>query len=223
MTGVGSANPRGLVVRGSLDDAGDAGRVHLDDGRADAVGSRVNGDLAAVRRIGRLVNVVHAEQRGWMAMVQLDDDLVGLVAEGGRASHRGCEHDAAAGGQVAGLHHGPMHRAQKAVARHLRHQRQVHVEEAGLAGVDARAQTPESDLVGRAEADGVGLGQRAVERGAGGSAGEHADLKLAAGLMLRDGPLGDGRGDGFGRAGRSEAAEADGLAVLDQRGSLLGG
>ena len=40
--------------------------------------------------------------------------------------------------------------------------------------------------------------------------------------VLGGGPLGDGHGNGLGRAGRCEAAEADGLAVLDQRGSLLG-
>ena len=138
-----------------------------------------------MRRVGRLVNIVHAQQRGRMAVVQLDDDLLGLVAKGRRATHRGCEHDAAARGQVAGLHHGPMHRPQEAVAGGLRHQRQVHVEEARLAGVDARAQS-RVGLVRRAKADGVGLGQRAIERRAGGSAGEHADLEFASGLVLGD-------------------------------------
>jgi hypothetical protein len=48
-------------------------------------------------------------------------------------------------------------------------------------------------------------------------------LKFASGLVFGGGALGNGRGDGFGSASRSEAAEADGLAVPDQRGSLLGG
>ena len=114
-----------------------------------------------------------------------------------------------------------MHRTQKAVAGGLRHQRQVHVEEARLSGIDARTQR-RVGLVRRAEADGVGLGQGAVERRAGGGAGQHADLKFASGLMLGSGTLGNGHRDGFRRTGRSEAAKADGLAVPDQRGSLLG-
>ena len=40
-----------------------------------------------MRRIGRLVDIVHAEQRGRMPVVQFDDDLLGLVAECRRAAH----------------------------------------------------------------------------------------------------------------------------------------
>ena len=74
-----------------------------------------------------------------MMTVQLDEHLACHVAEGGRGAHCGGEHDAAARGEVGGFHHGQIHRPEEAVASHLRHQRKVQVEEARLAGVDARA------------------------------------------------------------------------------------
>src|ERR1022692_479756 len=57
-------------------------------------------DLAAGRRIGRLINVVHGEQGGRGAMVQLDNDLLRLAAERGRATDRRCENDAATRGDI---------------------------------------------------------------------------------------------------------------------------
>ena len=83
VTGVGFGESARLIVRGGLHHARDARRVHLDHRRADAVGSRIDGDLAAVRRVGRFVDIVHAEQRGRMAMVQLDEDLLGLLQKVG--------------------------------------------------------------------------------------------------------------------------------------------
>ena len=135
----------------------------------------------------------------------------------GAAPTAGGQHDAAAGGDVGGLDHGPVHRAQEAVARHLRHQRQVHVEEARLPGVDAVAQV-RIGLVRSAEADGFGLRQRAIERRTRGGAGEDADLKFTAGLVLGDGAFGQGERNRFGRASRGEPAETNGLAVLDHGG-----
>ena len=107
------------------------------------------------------------------------------VAEGGRGAHSGGQHDAAAGGDIARFHHGHIHRTEEAVARHLRHQRQVHVEEARLAGVDAVAQVG-IGLVGRAETDRLGFGQRAIERRAGRGAGQDADLELLPGIVRGD-------------------------------------
>ncbi len=98
-----------------------------------------------------------------MLRVQLDDDLVGLLAECGRRADRGGQHDAAARRDVGCFHHGPVHGTQEAVAHGLRQHRQVHVEEARLAGVDALAQDGVG-LVRRAETDRLGLGQRAIQR-----------------------------------------------------------
>jgi len=64
-----------------------------------------------------------------------------------------------------------MNRTQKAVAHHLRQQREVHVDEARRAGIDLLAQIGVG-LIGSPEANGFGFGERAIERWAGGSAGE---------------------------------------------------
>ena len=119
---------------------------------------------------------------GWRRLSSIRTFL-GAAEKRRRGAHRGAEHDAAARGDVAGFHHRPIHRAQEAIANDLRQHRKVHVDEARLPVVDRRAQGG-IRLIGRAEADGVGLGQRAIERWPGGGAGEHADLKLAAGFVF---------------------------------------
>ena len=47
-------------------------------------------------------------------------------------------------------------------------------------------------------------------------------LEDPARLVLGDGPLRNGHGDGFRRAGRREAAKTDRLAMPNQRRRLLG-
>ena len=115
-----------------------------------------------------------------------------------------------------------MDRSQEAVAHGLRQQRQVHVNETHFAGVDLRAQQ-RVGLVGRAEADGLGVGEGGIERPAGGCAGEDADLELAAERVFLFGAFGERARNGLGSASRREAAEADGFAVLNEGGGLFGG
>ncbi len=98
----------------------------------------------------------------------------------------------------------------------------MHVEEMRLAGVDAFAQVLVG-LIGRAELDGIGPGEFAIERGAGGGAGDDADLEVPAGGVFGAGLGGDGGGDDFGGAGGGESAEADHLVVLDEGGGFVGG
>jgi hypothetical protein len=97
----------------------------------------------------------------------------------------------------------------------------VHVEEMRLAGVDAGAQVLVR-LIGRAELDGIGLGEGAVERRAGGGTGDDADLEIAAGGVFGLGFFRDGGGDDFGGTGGGETAEADDLVVLDECGGFFG-
>ena len=85
----------GFVGEVGFDDAGDLGGIDLDEGLAGAVGGFVDRDRAAVRRIIRLVDVVHAEERRGMVVVELDEDLVRDVAERGRGADRGGEDDGA--------------------------------------------------------------------------------------------------------------------------------
>ena len=150
----------------------------------------------------------------------LDQHFSGTRYKRRRRAHRTREHDAAARSDVASFHHRPVHRPQEAVAHNLRQHGKVHIDKARLASVDGRAQRG-IRLIRSAEADGSGLGQRAIERRSGGSAGQHADLELAARLVFLPGAPGDPERDRLGRAGRREAAETYRLAVLDVAGSLF--
>ncbi len=141
-----------LILQVRLHNADDLRTRHRNDRRPDAIARRINRNLPAIRRIGRLVDVVDTQQRRRIAPVQFDQDIVGLIAESRRGSHSRSEHDAAARRHVASLHHRPIHMAQKPVAGHLRHQRKVHVAERRLALIDSIPQVVVG-LVRSAEAD----------------------------------------------------------------------
>src|ERR1022692_1627866 len=131
----------------------------------------------------------------------------------------GGEYDAPAGGDIGGFPHGDGHRTEEAVARHLRHQREVEVEEARLSRVDAVAQVAVG-LIGRTKLDGLCFGEGAIERRAGRGAGQDTNLELLPGIMGSDGAFGNRQRNRFGRAGRGESAETDVLSMVDQRGGF---
>ena len=157
MRGVASREGRALVLVVHFHDAGDLARVRDDDGRADAVRGAVDGDLAAVRGIGGLVDIVHAAQRGRAGGGSARSGSFPPSAEGGRGADRRREQDLALGRDIGGLDDGPVERPEEAVAHGLRDVGEVHVEERAGAGVDARAQGGVG-LVGGA--GGGGGGQR---------------------------------------------------------------
>src|SRR5271165_7467798 len=90
-----------------------------------------------MRRVGRLIYVVHAEQGGRVSAVEFDKNLLSFSDKCGSRSNRRSKNDATAGGYIAGLHHRPMHRTEKSIAHRLRQHGKMHVEKAGLARVDA--------------------------------------------------------------------------------------
>ena len=212
----------GLVGEVGEHHAGDLLRIDDAHRRTGTVGRRVDRDLAAHRRILRLEDIVHAEQRRRMARIELDDHLVGHAHVGIRSANRGRQHHAATRRQVTGLDHGPVNRPQVPIAYVLRHHRQVHIDKAHLPGVDLLAQRSVR-LVGRTEGNRLGFGQRTVERRTGRRTGQHADLELPAGVMLTLGLACQRRRHGLGRTGRSKSAESDCLAVRDKLSCLLGG
>lgn len=115
-----------------------------------------------------------------------------------------------------------MNGAKKAVANGLRQLGQVHVVKLCPPLVNAFSQI-RIILVGRAEQDGLGPGQRAVERMAGGRAGDDANPEWLARGMGLHGTGRDGFGNFLGSASGREAAKSDSLAVLNQGGDLGGG
>ena len=154
-----------------------------------------------------------------MMAIQLDNHLLGQIAERRRRPNAGGQHNASAGREVGRFNYRYIHGTEEAVPRHLRHQRQMQVEEAGLPGVDAIAQIGIS-LVWRAKTHRSRFGECAIERWAGGSAGQDANLEFLAGTMGGVSAFRDRQRDCLRRAGRSESAESHVLPVLDERRSF---
>ena len=197
----------------------DLRRVDRDDRRADPVRGLVNRNLLAIRRIGRLVDIVQPQDGRRMVAIQFHNHPLRQVAEGGRGAHSGGQHDSPARRDVGRLHHRHIHRTQEAVARHLRHQRKVQVEEARLPRVDAVAQVGVR-LVGRAKLHRLRLRQRAIERRTRRGAGQDTNLELLAGIVRGDRAVGNRHRNRLRRAGRRESAEPDILSVVDQGSSF---
>jgi len=130
------------------------------------------------------------EQSGRMFAIQFDKHTLRLTAEGRSSADRRGQDNSAARGHVASLDNRPFNRPEESIADGLRHHRQVHVEESRVAGIDTSAQV-RVRLIGRAEADGIGVCQCAVKRRTSGGAGDDADLERCAALMCCFGAIGD--------------------------------
>jgi hypothetical protein len=205
-----------------FDDADDFGGLHCRQRRADAVGNTVDRNFAAVRRIVRLVDIMHSQQRGRMPVVQFDQNLLGFRKKSGSGAHRCREDDASAGRHVAGLNHGPVHGPEEAVADYLRQHRKVHIDEARAAGIDPRPQV-RIRLVRRTETDSIRARQRAIQRWSCRCSRQDSNLKLTPGGVFCFCFLGKGGGNCFGCSGGSEAAETYRLPVLNMTSCFFGG
>ena len=60
--------------------------IELDDGASNSIGHGKDAKFAAMGRVGRLVNVVHAEQRRGVRTIQLDQHFLRRCAVGGGAA-----------------------------------------------------------------------------------------------------------------------------------------
>eukprot|EP01139_Manchomonas_bermudensis_P006750 Amastigsp_a178036_23.p5 type:complete len:127 gc:universal Amastigsp_a178036_23:1470-1850(+) len=98
----------------------------------------------------------------------------------------------------------------------------MHVEESHVAFVN-RVPQVFVRLVRGSERDRVRTRKFAVDRGPRRGARDNADLERTPSFVLGDGFAGDGAGDSFGRARRSESREPDHVAVLDHRRDFVRG
>ena len=112
-------------------------------------------------------------------VVQLDDDFFRAAEKCRRGADRRGEHDLPVRRDVARLNDRPVNLAEESAAHLLGQVRKVHVEEAGLSGIDAFAQRFVA-LIGCAPGNCVGPGQFAVEGIAGGGACDNGDLEWPA-------------------------------------------
>jgi len=138
------------------------------------------------------------------------------------AADGGGEDDLALGRDMAGLEDGPVDLAEDAAAHRRLDGGEVQVEEVGFALVDGFAED-RVGLIGRAPGDGLGRRQGAVKGLAGGGAGDDAELKGPAGGVFGLGAGREGQRNDLAGAGGGEAAEADGVFVLDEARCLIRG
>ena len=85
--GIRGGKAAGLIIAIGVNDTGDLGWVDMEPRLADAVRDGIQGDLAALRRITGLVDIVQAAKCGRVAPVELDDDALAAPGVGGGGAH----------------------------------------------------------------------------------------------------------------------------------------
>jgi hypothetical protein len=98
------AKTAGFVFQVGFHHSHDLRRVDRDDRRADPVRRLVNRNLFAIRRICRLINIVHPQDGRRMVAIQFDNHPLRQIAEGGRSAHSGGQYDSPARRNVGGFH-----------------------------------------------------------------------------------------------------------------------
>ena len=112
------------------------GGIYFDMIRAAAVGGFVDRYLFAVRRIKRLVEIVHSAHGGREHFVQLDDNLVRHAADSRHNTYSGSRHDRSVLAYIRSLDNSELRFRQETVTQVLRHVAQVSVEIMCSFGVD---------------------------------------------------------------------------------------
>jgi len=214
-----SIAPSGLVLSpiSQGHDGHDLPRVagHVD--RPDPLVDVGDGQRVPGRRVGGDEDVAHPDELHGLARVDLDDDLLGLLQEGGGIPYGGRGDNPAVFEDADGLHDGHIHLAQEPVAQLLGHLAQVDVEEHRFARVETLVDFL-SRLVGKALGDGVHLGPGLVEFHTDGGAREQGEAHLLAFLD----PIGHGQRHRLGIPAGCEPARADDHPILEVLGGLLG-
>ena len=112
----------------SLYDTDDFSRIYFNIRSTDTVGRSIYRDFATVRRIGRLVDIVHTANFFRMSAVQLDDDAVGHTANGRNDTHTTGRDDFTVFGYIGSFNDRYIDLSQKTITQVLCQLRQVHIE-----------------------------------------------------------------------------------------------
>ena len=211
------------IRRVGLDDGDHLLDGDVEVGAADAVsGAGERDGLAARRSFEAVVDVVHALELDGLPGVDFEDDAVGALEPGFVVAKRSGGDGAAILVDSGDLDDGHVELAEESVLHVLGDVAEMDVDVLHVAVVDAFADGW-IGLVREPDLHAVGGGERAVEFGAGGGAGEDADaeeIALFVGLVHAAGESG---GELLGIAGAGESAHADIVTVADERGGLIGG
>ena len=215
---------RGVTVRTvGRHDRHDLLRRAPEIGRSDPVRWPEDLDgLAVGRKLGAVVDVVHAFEFGRLPGVHLQDDTVGLVDPGLVVADGGRRDQLAVGRDPRHLDDREVEVSEKAFPHHLGDMREVYVEVIHQPGVDL-GPADRIRLVGHPQLDAVDGGQGTVELGRRRRTGPDADLEtVTAGGRFAD-PLDQSGGHGLGIAGPGESAQPNIRAGRNQRCGLLRG
>ena len=206
----------------ALDDTHNLLRVYFDDRGTDAVAGFVDGNLATVGRVERLVNVVHAPQLFGVVVVQFDDDFIGQCAEGRGSTHTVAQQNFAVGRYLGSFDDSYVYFTQKSVTEVLGQVREVHVEVGNLVCVDSRTGIFVR-LVGRTASDSFCPGKGSVYVVAGRGTGIDTNLEGAPCRVFGFGPLGDGDRNYFGGTCCSKATKSYIIVVVNELSRFFGG
>jgi hypothetical protein len=213
---VGRLDARAGVFEVGLDDGDDAGGVDGDGGAADAVAGVGDLDGQALGSVGGLVDVVDALDGEGDPVVNLEDDLPGLLGEDDGVANGGGGDEVALWGDSGDLDDGEVDGVEGAGAELLDGLAEVLVDEHDVAGVDPAAECG-VDLEGEAAGEDAGLGEELVGIVAERGAADEGDFERGGG-----GAAGELVEDLLGVAGAGEAADADGHSILDVVRSRFG-
>ena len=104
--------------------------------RAAAIRGLVDRNLATLRRVERLIEIVHAAHRSREHLIEFDDDLIRHAADGRHDSDTCSRHDRTVFAYIRSLDDRPVGFGQEAVTQILRHVAEVHVEVVRTLGID---------------------------------------------------------------------------------------
>jgi hypothetical protein len=132
---------------------------------------------AVWRRVGAMVNVVHALQSQTLVQIHLQNDLIGLIQPGFVVAHRGRRDQPPPRQDACHLNHGHIQVAQQTRPNGLRHMRQMHVVVEHVPGIDLLA-AGWIRLVGQAHLDALSPSQSPIEFRPCGRPGPQTDPRL---------------------------------------------
>ena len=159
--GINGRESRNLIRTIGLHHSRYLGGIYLDMVRAAAVGGFVDRYLLAIRRVKRLIQVVHSTHRSREHLIELNDDLIRHATDSRHDTDTCCRDDCAILAYIRCLDNRPFGLGQKTVTQVLRHVAQVCIEIVCTFGVDLLTHRLVR-LVRCAELDRMSTSQRSV-------------------------------------------------------------
>ena len=211
-----------LVRTVGLHNGSNLSRVYFDMIRAAAIRGLVDRNLATLRRVERLIEIVHTAHRSREHLIEFDDDLIRHAADGRHDSDTCSRHDRTVFAYIRSLDDRPVGFGQEAVTQILRHVAQVHVEIVGTFGIDLVAHGF-IGLIRRTELHGVRTCQSTITAVSHRSACLETYAEGLAFCMEAFCALCEGKRNRLGHSGSRETTHAQNVTMLYQFSRFFSG